>query len=337
MNNLSNLMTAASAVVDPTTSAEALTEIARLHRSLWPQIASHVNAHAALLQWLAQYGDEATRNIAITRMTDDLAMPTIPSSQTPAPPTSVPVTPQPEGKPMVRSAGDQKSRRLPTKVIAGVSGGLVTIVVCALVMFLVVSPDMAKGSSPSYLQTPHWSEGINLAMDLDQSEALSAFFVSIPPGTGDYFGDGGDDGDRNSVVDNGIALVFVKDGDKCWLRGVNLAKAKIAWTLDLSVVAGGTEIETVYGLTNGNGRSVLLLKEKFEAIQANVVVVDDQRGKLVNSKQVNGVAFENTGTGLSGGPILRGYDGSVIALSGVIGDYGIAQFLSLDDSTFDVV
>jgi len=61
------LSQATAAVADPTTKGADLQAIAAKYRYLWPQVASHPKAYPALLDWLAQNGDDQVRDIIAAR------------------------------------------------------------------------------------------------------------------------------------------------------------------------------------------------------------------------------------------------------------------------------
>ena len=68
MANWSNVMLATQALVNRATSSSDLTEIARIHRSLWTEIAAHPKASDELLTWLAREGDMSVRALVTMRI-----------------------------------------------------------------------------------------------------------------------------------------------------------------------------------------------------------------------------------------------------------------------------
>ena len=52
-----------SVVIRPNTSGAKLRKMAQQNHQLWPQIAAHPNAFPALLDWMAQYGDDEVRRV----------------------------------------------------------------------------------------------------------------------------------------------------------------------------------------------------------------------------------------------------------------------------------
>jgi len=64
MADFSDLVTATNAVVDPSTSAADLAQIAQLQPSLRPQVAAHPNVYPALLQWMETQGTIPVSNPA---------------------------------------------------------------------------------------------------------------------------------------------------------------------------------------------------------------------------------------------------------------------------------
>jgi len=91
MADFSDLVAATSASEDPTTSGADLALITQAHPRLWPQVASHPNAHRDLLVWLGANGDAATKQTAAER----LATTPLPVDTPPPPAAAVAEAPEP--------------------------------------------------------------------------------------------------------------------------------------------------------------------------------------------------------------------------------------------------
>ena len=154
----------AEAIVnDPNATPEQLNLIAQHHPSLDALVAVHPRAYPELLDWLAQYGDDATKQVVAQRRAADGSAPATnlppvapPSpapvrrplaqewtSQPPPPGVNYPPTaaPIPLDKPAARS-------KPPTGLLIG---GIVAVVVIALAVVLVATPVLSglRGGQPA--------------------------------------------------------------------------------------------------------------------------------------------------------------------------------------------
>jgi len=75
MADFSDLATATKAVVDPSTSAADLAQIAQLQPGLRSQVAAHPNVYPGLLQWLDANGDAVTKQAVAVRQAAQQAVP----------------------------------------------------------------------------------------------------------------------------------------------------------------------------------------------------------------------------------------------------------------------
>jgi len=129
MADFSDLVAATRAVVDPSTSASDLAQIAQLQPSLRPQVAAHPNVYPALLAWLNSNGDPATRQAVTDRIGALQAV-------LPSPPMTQASQIVPGSTPIAR-------RSLRPFVI----GGIVLVVLVAVTVTLLVMRPWARSAS----------------------------------------------------------------------------------------------------------------------------------------------------------------------------------------------
>jgi len=142
MAEFSDLVTATKAVVDPSTSAADLAQIAQLQPSLRPQVAAHPNAYPALLQWLdANDGVVAEPPVVppqtVSPASGEVTPAVVAEASRPSytPETALQGSPALDSAPVVANSKNRK-------VLFGVLGGVVAVVVIVLlVVTLIVLPN----------------------------------------------------------------------------------------------------------------------------------------------------------------------------------------------------
>jgi len=100
MSDLNNPADVAAVLANPNTPAAELAQIVRQHPEFGAQVAGHPNVYPALLDWLAQYGNDASRAAAQQALQDMAAPPDVTVLRAPAAAPFVPMASAPVAVPM---------------------------------------------------------------------------------------------------------------------------------------------------------------------------------------------------------------------------------------------